>query len=296
MNKENIFLNIINKTISDNSFLGDDCAYIKELNLLASTDALVEDVHFNLSYFTPFELGKKSVLVNVSDILSNGGVPKFITISLSGNLNENFIEGFYKGADEICQKFDMKIIGGDLTGGDKINVSICILGGTKNRKIPSRKNAKPGYLVFLKGYHGESAMGLKLLLDKKNPLLPVENEFIKAHKEPFLFPEISDRIALNAKFPYAMTDTSDGLYDSLERISLASKVGFRINYDKIQRRIEDKNLILFGGEDYGLLICLNPKDAGIVSDVPCIGTVTDDRQILIDNEPVKTNLTFNHFN
>ena len=86
MNKEKIFLDIINKTISDNSYLGDDCAYLKELGLLVSMDSLVEDVHFKTSYYTPYELGKKAVLVNISDILAGGGVPLYILISLSGKL------------------------------------------------------------------------------------------------------------------------------------------------------------------------------------------------------------------
>lgn len=60
MNKEDTFLKIINETVKDNSYLGDDCAYIKDLNLLISQDTLYEDIHFSFSYFTPYTLGKKS--------------------------------------------------------------------------------------------------------------------------------------------------------------------------------------------------------------------------------------------
>lgn len=294
MNKENLFLKIINETISDNSFLGDDCAYLKDLNLLISQDTLVEDVHFSRNYFTPYEIGKKAVLVNISDILSNGGTPKYITVSLSGNLDENFIKEFYLGVNEICDKYKIKIIGGDLTKAEKIIVSICILGDTKNKNISSRKNAKAGDFVYLKGIHGSSAKGLDLLLKGNKDK---NNNFIKAHLEPKLYPEISEIISLKIKSDYVMMDTSDGLYDSLKRISIDSNVGFEIDFNKIEKEIDDKNLVLFGGEDFGLLICVNPNESYILDELKInkIGRVINSDKILIDNLEIKEDKSFNHF-
>lgn len=291
MNKENIFLKIINETLSDNSYLGDDCAYLKDLDLIISEDTLVEDVHFKLSYYTPYELGKKALLVNVSDILAGGGEPKYALISLSGKLDENFIKEFYKGIDEICGKYKIKILGGDLVGGDKITVSICILGNTKRRFISSRKNARPEDLVYLKGFHGSAAKGLELLLGGEKDK---NNEFIKAHIEPSLFLETSETISKNIE-TYAMMDTSDGLYDALYKISNESNVGFEICYDKIPKKIDDKNMVLFGGEDFGLLICINPKYACFMKDAALIGKVTDTKKIIIDEIEIREDKSFSHF-
>ena len=293
MNRENNFLKIINETISDNSYLGDDCAYLKEFNLLISHDTLIEDIHFKLDYYTPYEIGKKAALVNVSDILAGGGSPKYITVSLSGKLDEAFIKNFYNGLNEVCNKYSIKIIGGDLTGGDKITVSICIIGiGLKN--ISSRKNASAGDFVYLKGFHGSSAIGLQMLLDGCKDK---ENKFIKAHLEPKLYPEISSTIANSATNPYVMMDTSDGLYDAMARVGASSGVGFEIEFDKIPKKTDDRNLVLFGGEDFGLLICLKPEDKKVADklNLNLIGKVTNTKKIIMDGVEIKEDKSFQHF-
>lgn len=293
MNKEDVFLNIINKTISDNSYLGNDCAYLKDLNLLISQDTLIEDVHFSVSYFTPFEIAQKALLVNISDILAGGGKPKYITVSLSGKLNEDFIKEFYSGLNEICVEYGIKIIGGDLTGGDKITVSITIIGfGLK--QISSRSAAKSGDDVYIAGYHGSSAFGLELL---KKGFRDNENEFIKAHKKPVLYGKISENVANTVNSPYVMMDTSDGLYDAMKRVCMESRVGFDISYDKILKKVDNKNLVLFGGEDFGLLICLDKKYANLAESLNLqkIGTVTNTNQIVIDGVVFNIDKSFNHF-
>ena len=91
MSKELKFLDIISKTLDNSSYLGDDCAYLKEYNLAISSDSLIEDVHFSISFMSPYEIAKKAMLVNISDILASGAIVKYATINLSGKLDENFI-------------------------------------------------------------------------------------------------------------------------------------------------------------------------------------------------------------
>lgn len=293
MNRENKLLQIINETVADNSFLGQDCAYLKDFKLLISQDTLVENVHFKTSYFTPFEIGKKAVLVNISDILASGGIPKYISISLSGPLNEDFVREFYLGVNEICMRYKIKVTGGDLTGGDKIMVSVCIIGKNENKILPEKENARAGDEVYLIGFHGSSALGLMMLLNGEK----TENEFIKAHKEPVLYQNEALFISKNVTCPYVMTDTSDGLYDALSRVSIASGVGFDIDYDKIPKKVSDKNLVLFGGEDFGLFICLKPQDENIARklNLTKIGTVTGTNKIFIDRMEVSADNRYNHF-
>lgn len=256
-NTELKFIEIIKNSLLDNSCLGDDCAYLKDLNLCISTDALVEGVHFDFNFISPYLLAKKALKVNISDILASGAKPMYATITISGKLDEKFIEEFYKGVNEIEQEFGLKIIGGDLTGGEKINISICILGDTKNRNISSRKNAKEGYLLALCGNFGASATGLKMLLKDSN----IQNNFTKAHLEPILQFECSQKIAQIAKEPYTMMDSSDGLINALEWISRSSGVGFELEFEKIphiQGTVRED--VLFGGEDYSLVCVLSEKD------------------------------------
>ena len=285
MNKEFEFLEIINENLEDNSFLGDDCAFLKEENLCVSTDTLVEDVHFSRKFMNTKEIARKAFLVNISDAIASGGKIKYATIALSGSFNKDFIEEFYKETNLISKEFDFKIIGGDLTKSEKIFINITVFASTKNRNISSRKNAKEGYLVGTKGFFGSSAKGL-LELQKGIK----ESEFINIHKAPVLYPKIADYMAKTSS-PYAMMDSSDSLADCLYQISKKSKVKISVEYDKIPRKIEgktqgkaqEKDLVLFGGEDYNLVICARKEDILENKDIVVIGKVEKGEGVFIDD-------------
>lgn len=92
--------------------IGDDCAVIpknKNISWLISTDALVEDVHFSLNTITAYELGVKSVKVNVSDIAAMGGIPKFIFIAcaIPANIDNSFIKNLTDGIKQQCKNYNI---------------------------------------------------------------------------------------------------------------------------------------------------------------------------------------------
>jgi thiamine-monophosphate kinase len=271
--QERKFLEIIKNTLDESSFLGDDCAHLKEYNLTISHDTLVENVHFDLNFMSTYELGKKAVIVNLSDILASGAKPSYITVSLSGPLRSKFVQEFFSGVNEMCKKYNVKVIGGDLTKGVDMIVSICAFGNCEGRLVSSRKNAKPGYVVGVKGVFGSSAWWLKTR-DKK---------FKPAHFEPVLYPEISSKIAKTVKKPYAMMDSSDGLLDCLAQIAYESDCGLEIEYDKIPKEIEDRETVLYGGEDFSLVFCLDKEDFKNLEDVTAIGTVVEKKGVFVDN-------------
>ena len=80
--KEQDFINIIKKQIGT-EYIGDDCAFLKDLGIVVTQDSLVEDVHFKMNWCTPYQLGFKAVTVNISDVLASGAEPKYVTIALS---------------------------------------------------------------------------------------------------------------------------------------------------------------------------------------------------------------------
>lgn len=252
---ESRLLTII-KEITDSSYIGDDCAYLEDLGIVVSQDSLVEDVHFRLSWMTPKELGIKSMLVNVSDILASGAVPAYVTVSLSlpKNFGEGFVKEFYDGVNSVLLEYGVKVIGGDLTASDKVMVSVCIIGKTLGRNISSRKNAKVGYKIIVAGNHGSSSAGLLALESGE-----YDSHFVKSHKAPNLQRDFSNLLATTVVEDYAMMDTSDGLADALYKIAVASGVTLEVDfskipYDKELLKLNDyKNLILFGGEDYSLV-------------------------------------------
>ena len=263
--KEQDFINIIKNQIG-NEYIGDDCAYLKDLGIVVTQDSLIEDVHFKLAWCTPYQLGYKAVTVNISDVLASGAEPKYITIALSlpSSIDENFIEEFYKGAKSALT--GAKIIGGDITGSDKVFISITAIGTTKGRKISSRKNAKIGDVVITKGEFGKSALGLKELKNGGKNL-----ELIRAHLEPQLEELFAKEIATQIDCEYAMMDTSDGLADALFQIAQSSKVS-------IDSKIVEG---IFGAEDYKLVATVPRKFLKRLTEYEIIGEVIERQDYIL---------------
>ena len=293
--KEHEFINIIKNTLNSN-YIGDDCAYLKDLGIVVSQDNLVEDVHFSLNYTDAYKLGYKSAMVNISDIAASGAEPKYLTVGLSlpKTIDNQFIKEFYNGMKAACQ--NVEIVGGDITGSEKIVISVTAIGTTKNRKISSRRNAKIGYKIIVSGHHGSSSAGLKQLeqgIRKSN--------FISSHLMPKAQIEFSQKIAENITCDYAMMDTSDGLMDALQQIAKASNVLLSVDFNKIPygKNLEQftnyKDLIFYGGEDYQLVACV-PKDFEIPNSFE-IGKVKYGCGVEVDGtEIINTeDKFFNHF-
>lgn len=256
--REKKFISIIKNTLNS-KYIGDDCAYLNDLGIVITQDNLVEDIHFLRNSITPFQLGYKSIMVNISDICASGAEVKYLTVGLSipDNIDENFIKEFYNGAKSACNIY-AEIVGGDVTSSDKIFISVCAIGKTQGRKISSRKNAKIGYKVIISGHHGLSSAGLKLILEGKNQ----PKKFINTHLMPQAQIEFCKQISRNIKQDYAMMDTSDGLMDALSTIANESNVLLDIDFEKIPidtdiKQFENwQELVLFGGEDYGIIAVL----------------------------------------
>ena len=274
-------IKIIEDEIGKN-YLGDDCAYISQNNITVTQDSLCEDIHFKREWFTPYQLGYKSVIVNISDVLASGANPKYLTIALSlpngfengWNLAKNisgetFVREFYRGAkDASCGAV---IIGGDITGAkESIYISITAIGETIGRNVSSRSYAQPGHVIITRGNHGTSSAGLAELMKKGNNI-----ELIKAHLEPELEIDFANNIAKNLREKYAMMDTSDGLADALFKIAEASNVKIAAYYEKIPHlNCVTTEQVLFGGEDYKLVASVPLEFALSMHNISIIGEVS----------------------
>lgn len=299
--KEKEFITIIKNTLNS-PYIGDDCAYLKDLGIVVTQDSLVEDIHFSTKFISAFDLGFKAVMVNVSDVAASGAEPKYLTVSLSlpSNVKEDFVEEFYNGCKKACGD-DVQIVGGDITGSEKIYISICAIGKTLGRNISSRKNAKIGQKVIVSGIHGSSSAGLKLLLEGKNS----PEKFIKSHINPVAQVEFGKNISTTVKEPYAMMDTSDGLMDGLSTIANESGVLLDIDFDKIphEKDIEQfenwQDLVLFGGEDYQILATVPQNfqggfEIGVVKEGLGVNLKLRDKIMHYSKQDVEEKV-FNHF-
>ena len=307
--KELEFIEIIKKTLSDSSFIGDDTAFVEGFAI--TQDTLIEDIHFRQKTITPHELGQKAISVNFSDIAAAGAEPKYILVSLSlpSQTSKTFVKEFYGGINEICLKYNTKVIGGDITGAQKIAITVTAIG--KALKPIKRNFAKIGDLICVTGEHGNSRAGLEIL--EKN--LPKNKKFEQAHKTPI--PKLKEgmKIAEICENP-AIMDTSDGLADALYKIAIASNLTLSVDFSKIpyDKNLEAlakenlKNWILFGGEDYELLTCIKKGDFEKLKShiklypIGEVITKTDSPVIInFENQSFKIdkatfeNMTFDHF-
>lgn len=263
--KEQDFINIIKKQIGT-EYIGDDCAFLKDLGIVVTQDSLVEDVHFKMNWCTPYQLGFKAVTVNISDVLASGAEPKYVTIALSlpSKTEKKFVEEFYKGAKSALR--GAKIIGGDITGADKVYISIAAIGTTKGRKISSRSNAHVGDVVITKGEFGKSSLGLKELMTGGS-----DSELIRSHLEPQLEENFANEIATQINSEYAMMDTSDGLADALFQIASSSNVSIDSKF------VEG----IFGAEDYKLVATVPREFLKKLTEYKIIGKVIEKQDYIL---------------
>ena len=135
--KEHDFIKLIQEQ-TKSKYLGDDCAYLNELGIVVTQDNFIENVHFRTDWATPYQIGYKAAVVNVSDVLASGAEPAYLSVGLSlpNNIDSNFIKELYHG---ICDgAYGAEITGGDITGGEIICISITAIGKTTGRNISSR--------------------------------------------------------------------------------------------------------------------------------------------------------------
>ena len=249
--------------------IGDDAAIIRPspgMVSLVTTDLLLEGVHFNLDFTDPYRLGKKAVAVNLSDMAACGGTPTAFLVSLAipAQTEMAFVRALYQGMLEQAQEFKVSLIGGDTSRGERLLISITLLGEAKEGEVVYRAGAKKGDHVFVTGTLGDAALGLSQLKKGKR-----EGLAITRHLAPI--PRVREgREIARQGLATAMIDISDGLLADLGHICEASRVGAEVQLsllplsEEYRKEVAGYNadtylLVLTGGEDYELLFTA-PKE------------------------------------
>ncbi|MCK4668046.1 thiamine-phosphate kinase, partial [Candidatus Dependentiae bacterium] len=251
--------------------IGDDAAVLKfkNENIIATTDMMVENVHFNLKYFSIMDLAYKLVAVNVSDLIAMGADPKFALISIAvprKNCKE-FLLKFSNAIRSVLKRFFILLVGGDTVSSEKLVLNLTLLGEKSKGKPLLRPNAKAGDLIFCTGYPGLSGLGLKVLKSSKEKDKYINS--VKRHLRPEPRIEFVRDFVKGIKQIGGVIDISDGLVIDLYRILKASNKGAELyesgipihpelrKYFKSKTKIFD--LIFYGGEDFELIFTINKK-------------------------------------
>jgi thiamine-monophosphate kinase len=242
--------------------IGDDTAAWKCRGKiqLATTDTLVQDVHFKLEHISWPELGYKSIAVNLSDIAAMGGIPQYalISICLPGDTDVKNIQDLYQGMLNISDKYNTAIVGGNITSAEKVTINVTIHGYCDNG-ILTRSSARPGDKIAVTGYTGLSRAGL-IITEQDMKIDPAAQAiFRKAQNQPE--PRIEYGQLLAKAGVKTAIDISDGLISDLKHICNSSQVSAGIDMKSVpvhpllKKYFKDDciSLALSGGEDYELL-------------------------------------------
>ncbi|MFH1227113.1 MAG: thiamine-phosphate kinase [Planctomycetota bacterium] len=238
---------------------GDDAAVIKigkAKNIVVTTDTIVEDVDFKTKNIAPESIGYKSIAISLSDIAAMGqGKPPLyalITVALPKRLNTiSFRHRLFKGMHQIAKKYEVRIVGGDISSTNGPLVITSTIFGYNCLPILTRAGAKVRDVIMVTGKLGGSLGG----------------------KHLFFAPRIKEVLYLNKRYKInSMIDISDGLCADISHICNQSKVGARLleafipvtgfsikQVHKIGKSTTQQ--ALYDGEDFELLFTASPTEA-----------------------------------
>ena len=275
--------------------IGDDAAVIKSSNnkLVATVDMAVEDIHFNKKWSTPFQIGAKLTTANLADIFAMGAIPKYLLVAagISELDNSETVTELAKGIRSVADKFEVTVIGGDLSKSEKMTLSITALGELSDQPI-LRSGARVGDLIYLSSLTGLSAAGLAIL----NRELDRPRYVVEAHLNPKLV--APDKLI---KVATSMCDVSDGLATDAAHLSYASNVNFNLSKDLISQAADFKDLaelakelsedvfdwILTGGEDHFFLATVGKENESNELGIQIGSVGKGEGKLLLDGVEIK---------
>lgn len=284
--------------------VGDDAAVIDPLGkrVVATTDMLVEGVHFDLSYVPLKHLGYKAVIANLSDVCAMNAKPTQILIGLgvSNRFSVEALEELYEGVKTACELYKVDLVGGDTTSSPSgLTLSITAIGLVDGDSVVTRGGASAGDLLVVSGDLGAAYMGLQVLerekevfkeAPKAQPDLQNHSYIIERQLKPEARTDIVTELSDLKVKPTSMIDISDGLASECFHLMAASGLGVRIYEDKLpidpktydtarEFNLDPTVCMLSGGEDYELLFTISQNNFENIRNHPklsVVGHMTED--------------------
>lgn len=236
--------------------VGDDCALLKPAAgqiLAVSIDTLVEGVHFRED-IDPQRLGHKALAVNLSDLAAMGAVPAWATLALTlPRSDSRWLAAFMHGFNALSERHQVQLVGGDTTRGP-LTITVQVHGFIPQGQALTRDAAKPGDRIGVSGTLGDAGLALRQLAAG----LVASGSLLERLESPE--PRLATGLALRG-LANAAIDISDGLVADLGHICQRSRVGARLELDKLPlspevgsyvKKSGDWSLPLTAGDDYEL--------------------------------------------
>jgi len=269
-----------------------DTFWDEDTRQILTTDLLVEEVHFDWRYFTPYELGCRAMAANLSDIAATGGIPKWalVDIAIPKDFKQEDLKQLYLGLSQS----GVQIVGGDTSAAEKTFLAVTLIATLPEGATPGRRTgAIAGGVVAISGPHGLSRAGLEALRQD----LPGFEQARRAHLCPTPPLALGQKIARTLD-RYAMMDSSDGLADAVLRLAQASQVDIVIEQARLEIHPDVQHLdwVLYGGEDFELVVCLPADRLSEFPELTVIGKVQEGQgQAFLDGVPLSFEKTYQHF-
>lgn len=252
---------------------GDDAAVIRpKADIVACTDAMVEDSHFLRALSSPADVGWKAAAVNISDLAAMGSSPKAILVALqrAAHWSEADLDELYQGLAECCLTFGAELVGGDTVTAPVFSLAVTAIGEASS-PVVTRAGARQGDAVLLVGQVGSAAGCLAAFHDGR----VVPEACLKAHTRPTPLVGPGELLAnLGIK---AMIDVSDGLGADVAHIADLSGVSVGLLWEAIADHVHPAvleacdgdadrmaQLAISGGDDYALVATCAPDRVDFV--------------------------------
>ena len=222
-------------------YVGDDAAVVGKM--LYSMDAFFEGTHFKREWMSMAQIGRKAMLVNLSDAIAMNARPKYalVTVSIPKAMTTDEIDALMQSMERTAAEYGCEIIGGDTIGSDKLHISIALISESDHPLL--RKGLQTGDLLAYTGMLGESKRDLESLFHGKSI----------APNSRFYEPVLRAEFIYNARpLLHAGMDISDGLYCDVNKMLDMNDAGMEILVDIDAARG-------FSGEEYEMLVAF-PKE------------------------------------
>ncbi|MHB8946053.1 MAG: thiamine-phosphate kinase [Bacillota bacterium] len=259
--------------------IGDDAAVLRSTPgryLLATCDMLFEGVHFLPGVIPPYDLGRKAMAINLSDVAAMGGEPRFalVSMALPASTEAEAVNRLYEGLIDEAAEYGASIVGGDVIRSPEGTViDVTVIGDVDAEKIVTRSGARPGDVLLVTGPLGAAAAGLDLLqndgLREAVGDQAAEKAIAAQHRPVPRFREA--RLLADLRAVRAMMDVSDGLARDAITLARSSRAGVRLLWERapvapvaevvaLAAGRDPVEYALGGGEDYELLLAVGIED------------------------------------
>ncbi len=229
--------------------IGDDAAVIsspKGKESVISVDTSIGGVHF-LESMHASDIAYRSVSVALSDLAACGATPAWFTLALSlKKYDPKWLSDFKKGLEDISAELKIPLIGGDTTKGN-LSITVQVGGYVETGKALTREGARIGDVIYVTGCIGAASSALDNLRG---------GNLTRLDKNRYLRPKIRFEVSFKLlDIASSAIDISDGLFQDLDHICKASKVGAVICLEKIPTFLSNSLTIdeINRGDDYEIL-------------------------------------------